>query len=244
MSDWQWHIRCKPGDIARTVLLPGDRNRVRRIAAQMDASHPVAENREYVVYTGATGGVPLSICSTGIGGPAASIALEELANIGGEVFIRVGSAAGRQAHVAVGMPVILTAAHRAEGTSRAYLPAEFPAVADLDVTNALLDAARASGYSFAAGIGTTRDAFYQPDLALAERLNKAGVVAAEMEAATLFIVGTYRRVRVGCIATTDANRWLPDQRTPEERLALFAEGEKRMIAIALRAVQLLAERGI
>ncbi len=141
----QKHIRCVPGDVARSVLVPGDPGRAGRIAALFDESRMVAQNREYVVYTGATGGVPVSVCSTGIGGPSASIALEELVNIGAEVFIRVGSAGGRQNDIAIGTPVVITAAHRGEGTSRAYLPPEFPAVADLDVTNALVEAGRESG---------------------------------------------------------------------------------------------------
>ncbi len=242
MSIGQWHIRCKEGDVARYVLLPGDPGRARRIAERIENARLVAENREYVVYTGNTGVTPISVCSTGIGGPAAAIALEELANIGAQVFIRVGSAAGRQDNVPIGIPVIVTAAYRGEGTSKAYLPPEFPAVADLEVTNALVEAARATGEDFRIGVADTRDAFYMPDLDLAERLRKAGVVAAEMEAATLFVVGAWRRVRVGCIVTTDANRWLPDQPSPEERLALFAEGEKKMIAVALRAIQLLAKQ--
>lgn len=239
----QWHIHCQSGDVARCVLLPGDRGRVARIVAQMDAARLIAENREYLIYTGTTGGAPVSVCSTGMGGPAAAIALEELANIGAEIFIRVGSCAGRQPDVAVGMPVIFTAAHRAEGTSRAYLPPEFPAVADLAVTNALRDAARALGADFRLGIATTRDAFYRVDLDEAEKFSQAGVIAAEMEAATLFIVGAFRRVRVGCLAVPDANRWLAVQPPPAERAQLFAAGEKQMIAIALRAAQLLAERG-
>ena len=137
-----------------------------------------------------------------------------------------------------------TAAHRGEGTSAAYLPPEFPAVADLDITIALRDAATELGADHRLGIGTTRDAFYRVDLDEAERLTRAGVIAAEMEAATLFVVGAFRHVRVGCIAVPDANRWLTAQPAPEERRALFAQGERQMIAIALRAVQLLAERGI
>jgi uridine phosphorylase len=244
MSIGQWHIRCREGDVAHYVLLPGDPGRAKRIAAQLDNARLVAENREYVVYTASTQGTHVTVCSTGIGGPAAAIALEELANIGAQVFIRVGSAAGRQENVPIGIPVIITAAYRGEGTSKAYLPPEFPAVADLDVTNALLEAARASGDEFRLGMADTRDAFYMPDLELAELLRKAGAVAAEMEAATLFVVGAWRRVRVGCIVATDANRWLPEQPSPEERLAMFAQGEKKMITMALNAIRLLAERGI
>jgi uridine phosphorylase len=238
------HIRCVPGDVAHTVLLPGDPGRVRRIANQMDEAHLVAENREYIVYTGLTKGVPVSVCSTGIGGPAASIALEELVKVGAKVFIRVGSAGGRQNHIPIGTPIIITAAYRGEGTSKAYLPAEFPAVADLDVTNALVRAARESREPYEVGIGFTRDAYYVQDQALNQLLKDAGVVAAEQEAALLYVLGSCRHVRVGAVVSTDSNIWLSPQPTQEEKEKLYMLGEKKVIAIALRAVQILAEQGI
>jgi uridine phosphorylase len=112
------------------------------------------------------------------------------------------------------------------------------------VTNALVDAARESKNDFRVGIGFTRDAYYVQDKPLNELLKSAGVVAAEQEAAVLFIIGTVRRVRVGSIVSTDSNIWLPQQPTLAEKQELFREGEKKAIAIALRAVQLLAERGV
>lgn len=242
--DIQKHIRCKPGDVSRCVLLPGDPGRVERIAAQMQEAREIARNREYILVRGKTGGTDVTVCSTGIGGPAASIAIDELVNVGAEVFIRVGSAGGRQDDIAIGTPVILTAAYRGEGTSKAYLPAEFPAVADLDVTNALVDAAREMSQPYRVGIGYTRDAYYMQDKALNELLKKTGVVAAEQEAALLFIAGTWRRVRVGCVVSTDSNIWLPQQPTLAEKEELYRVGERKAIAIALRAVQLLAARGI
>ena len=238
------HIRCVPGDVAPTVLIPGDLGRVRRIADQMDEAHLVAENREYIVYTGHTKGVPVSVCSSGIGGPAASIAMEELVKVGARVFIRIGSAGGRQDDIAIGTPVILTAAYRGEGTSKAYLPAEFPAVADLDVTNALVQAARETGEPYRVGIGFTRDAYYVQDQALNQLLKEVGVVAAEQEAALLYILGSCRHVRVGAIVSTDSNIWLQPQPTQEEKERLFRVGEKKVIAIALRAAQLLAEQAL
>jgi uridine phosphorylase len=242
--DVQKHIRCVPGDIARYVLLPGDPQRVKRIATHMENAEFVAENREFVVYTGTTAGVPLSVCSTGIGGPSASIALEELANVGASVFIRVGSAGGRQKTTPIGTPIVITAAYRGEGTSKAYLPAEFPAVADLDVTNALVAAARELGEDYRAGIAFTRDAYYVQDPALNELLTRHHVEAAEQEASILFITGTHRGVRVGAVVATDSNIWLPQQPTLAEKEALYALGEKKVISIALRAVQLLNAQGI
>jgi uridine phosphorylase len=239
----QKHIRCVPGDVARYVLLPGDPGRVERIAAHMDDAHEVARNREYVVFTGTTNGVPVSVCSTGIGGPSASIALEELARVGADTFIRVGSAGGRQKDTPIGTPVVITAAYRGEGTSKAYLPPEFPAVADLNVTNALVAAAQElEGDAYRAGIAFTRDAYYVQDQQLNELLTRTGVEAAEQEAAILFIVGSCRHVRVGGIVATDSNIWLPTQPTLAEKETLYMQGERRVIAIALRAIQLLAAR--
>jgi uridine phosphorylase len=240
----QKHIRCVPGDVARYVLLPGDPQRAKRIAARMDNARFVAENREFVVYTGTTAGVAVSVCSTGIGGPSASIALEELVNVGASVFIRVGSAGGRQKSTPIGTPIVITAAYRGEGTSKAYLPAEFPAVADLDVTNALVAAAREQGEDYRVGIAFTRDAYYVQDQALNELLTRNRVEAAEQEASILFITGTHRGVRVGAVVATDSNIWLPEQPTLAEKETLYALGEKKVISIALRAVQILDGRGI
>jgi uridine phosphorylase len=240
----QKHIRCVPGDVARYVLLPGDPQRAKRIAARMNNARFVAENREFVVYTGTTAGVGVSVCSTGIGGPSASIALEELANVGASVFIRVGSAGGRQKSTPIGTPIVITAAYRGEGTSKAYLPAEFPAVADLDVTNALVAAAREQGEEYRVGIAFTRDAYYVQDRALNELLTQHHVEAAEQEASILFITGTHRGVRVGAVVATDSNIWLPEQPTLAEKEALYALGEKKVISIALRAVQILDGQGI
>lgn len=235
----QKHIRCAPGDVARCVLLPGDPARARRIGDQLEDARLIADNREYVVITGKTNGIPVSVCSTGIGGSSAAIALEELRNVGAEVFIRVGSAGGRRQDIAIGSLVVMTAAYRGDGVSDEYLPLGFPAVADLDVNNALIQAARDLGYNAYSGIGTTRSAFYVRNAELNEQLRRAGVVAAEMEASTLFVVGTLRRAKVGCVVATDSNIYLEKQPTLAEKEALYMQGEHMTIRTALRAVQLL-----
>ncbi len=235
----QKHIRCVPGDVARSVLLPGDPARAHRIGEQLEQARLIAENREYVVITGVTNGVPVSVCSTGIGGSSAAIALEELRNVGADVFIRVGSAGGRRKDIPIGSLVVMTAAYRGDGVSDEYLPLGFPAVADLDVNNALIQAAKELGYNAYSGIGTTRSAFYVRNSALNEQLQRAGVVAAEMEASTLFIVGSLRRAKVGCIVATDSNIFLDKQPTLAEKEALYLQGEHMTIRTALRAVQLL-----
>jgi uridine phosphorylase len=235
----QKHIRCVPGDVARSVLLPGDPARARRIGEEFDEARLIADNREYVIFTGTTNGVPVSVCSTGIGGSSAAIALEELRNVGAEVFIRVGSAGGRRADIPIGSLVVVTAAYRGDGVSDEYLPPGFPAVADLDVNNALIQAAKDLGYCAFTGIGTTRSAYYARHPELNEQLRRAGVVAAEMEASTLFIVGALRRVKVGCVLATDSNIYLDEQPTLAEKETLYMQGEKMTIRTALRAVQLL-----
>ncbi|MGY4707403.1 nucleoside phosphorylase [Candidatus Bipolaricaulota sp. J31] len=239
-SGIQKHIRAAPGDVAEWVLLPGDPGRARRIAERFDERRLVAENREYVLFTGTYRGIPVSVCSTGIGGPSAAIALEELVRVGGKHFIRVGSCGGRQEHIPIGSLVVVTGAYRGEGTSQAYLPLGFPAVADLDITNGLVRAAESLGYEVFVGLGYTRDAYYVQDQELNRILKEAGVVAADNECSTLFVVGCFRRVRVGAVLATDSNIWLPEQPPLEEKERLFREGEKRAIEVALEAIRILA----
>ncbi|PIE32483.1 purine phosphorylase [candidate division KSB3 bacterium] len=233
------HIRCKQGEIAPYVIIPGDPGRVRRIVEQMDSAELLAENREYVVYTGRYKDVPITVCSSGIGGPAASIAFEELIKLGAKVFIRVGSAGGRQKTTPIGTPIVITAAYRGEGTSRAYLPPEFPAVADLDVTNALVQALKESGTDYQVGLGFTRDAYYVQDQKLNQLLTDCDVKAAEQEAAVLFIVGSVRNVKTGAIVSTDSNIWLEKQPSLAEKEELFLLGEKNAIGAALDATVIL-----
>ena len=135
------HLKIKKGDVGRYVLLPGDPKRVRLIAERLDDAAMIADNREFVTYTGYIDGEKVSVTSTGIGGPSASIAMEELALCGADTFIRVGTCGGIALSVTSGDVVIATGAVRAEGTSREYAPIEFPAVADYFVVTALKNAA-------------------------------------------------------------------------------------------------------
>lgn len=239
----QKHIRCVPGDVGRYVLLPGDPARSRRIAEYFENPRLVAENREYTVFTGTFHGIPVSVCSTGIGGPSASIAIEELIKVGADTFIRVGSAGARQEYLPIGDVVVVTGAYRGEGTSQAYLPVQFPAIADLEVTNALLAAAREQGEKGYHGLSFTRDAYYVQDKELNEKLKAAGVMVSENECATLFVVASARRARCGAIVGTDSNIWLAEQPALEEKDRLFKIAERKEILIALRAIELLASAG-
>jgi uridine phosphorylase len=233
------HIRCGLGDIAPYVIIPGDPGRVKRIVDQMDNAVKLAENREYVTYTGEYKGVKITVCSSGIGGPAASIAFEELIKLGAKVFIRVGSAGGRQPEIPIGTPVVINASYRGEGTSMVYLPAPFPAVASLDVTNALVEAVENQKVDYRVGIGFSRDAYYVQDKALNKELTDAGVMAAEQEASILFIVGSKRGVKTGAIVSTDSNIYLENQPTLAEKEELFFKGERKCIKAALDACVIL-----
>lgn len=234
----QRHVRALPGDVAPYVLIPGDPGRAERIAAAFASAREIARNREYVLFTGTTAaGSPISVCSTGIGGPSASIAVEELANVGASHFIRVGSSGGRQPHVPIGSVVVVTAAYRGEGTSLDYVPLPFPAVADLDVTLALRRAAeQVLGRRAYEGIVYTRDAFYRRDHGLNQQLTDAGVIAAEQECSTVFVVGSMRGLKVGAVLGTDSNIWLAQQPTMAEKEALYRQVEATTIQIAIRAV--------
>lgn len=213
----QYHIGLKAGDIGKYVILPGDPKRCAKIAQYFDDAKLVADNREYVTYTGYVDGEKVSVTSTGIGGPSAAIAMEELVKCGAQTFIRVGTCGGMQLDVKGGDVVIATGAIRAEGTSKEYAPIEFPAVADLEVTNALVQAAKNLGYTSHAGVVQCKDSFYgqhapETKPVSYELLNKweawkrLGCLASEMESAALFIVASCLKVKVGSVFLTVANQ--------------------------------------
>lgn len=241
MSDIQKHLRARTGDVAPYVLIPGDPGRADRIAQSFVDPKLIARNREYVLYTGTTAaGSPISVCSTGIGGPSASIAVEELVRIGATHFIRVGSSGGRQPETPIGSVVVVTSAFRGEGTSLDYIPLGYPAAADLDVTLALRQAAAAYlGKPAIEGVVYTRDAFYRRDNGLNQQLTDAGIVAAEQECSTVFVVGSLLKVKVGAVLGTDSNIYLDPQPTREEKEALYNQVERDTIAIAIDAVDRL-----
>ena len=204
----QYHLQIRPGDVGRYVLLPGDPKRCEKIARHFENAQLVADSREYVTYTGYIDGEKVSVTSTGIGGPSASIAIEELTLCGADTFIRVGTCGGIDLDVKGGDVVVATGAIRMEGTSREYAPIEYPAVADLDVTNALVSACKSMGVNYHAGVVQCKDAFYgqhEPERMPVsyELLNKweawkrMGCKASEMESAALFIAASHLRVRCG-----------------------------------------------
>lgn len=213
----QYHIGVRSGDVGKYVILPGDPKRCEKIAKHFDNAELVADSREFVTYTGYLDGVKVSVTSTGIGGPSASIAMEELVKAGADTFIRVGTCGGMDLDVQSGDVVIATGAIRMEGTSKEYAPIEYPAVADLEVANALVHSAKDLNYRYHAGVVECKDSFYgqhEPEkmpvnYELQNKWNawlRLGCKASEMESAALFIVGSYLRVRVGSVFLVVANQ--------------------------------------
>lgn len=204
----QFHIQCAEGDVGRYVILPGDPGRCESIAALFDDARFVSYNREYKVYTGSLLGEKVSVCSTGIGGPSASIAMVELHEIGADTFIRTGTCGGIQLDVQSGDVVVANGAVRYEHTSLEFAPVEFPAVPDFSLTNALVAAAKNLGYPVHVGVVQCKDSFYgqhSPEampvsyelLQKWEAWKKLGVLASEMESAALFVVASALGCRCG-----------------------------------------------
>ncbi len=210
MSEKMHHIQCEKDEVGEYVFLPGDPKRVEVIASFLENSKLVADSREFVTYTGYLDGVKVSVTSTGIGGPSAAIAMEELIKIGAKTFIRIGTCGGINPQLLVGSSIIATAAIRKEGTSKQYLPIEFPAVANYDVVFALKEAAQKNKQQHYIGVVESKDSYYgQHDpnsMPVKNELSDkweayklGGALASEMEAAALFTVAAVRGVRCGGI---------------------------------------------
>lgn len=249
-SDLQYHINCRPGDVGGYCILPGDPGRCEKIAQYFDEPRLVSYNREYKIYTGKILGEYVSVCSTGIGGPSAAIAMEELAACGTHTFIRIGTCGGISTMVRTGDCVIATGAVRQEGTSREYAPIEFPAVPDADVLFSLVGAAKELGYVYHTGVVQCKDSFYgqhSPDrmpisgelLAKWEAWKRLGVLASEMESAALFTVASALGVRCGSVFHVVWN---------QERAKLGLDGDTteshdtdRAIRVAIGAIRNMIE---
>ncbi len=242
----QYHIMLKPGDVAPYVLLPGDPDRVPKIAKYWDEARHVARHREYNTYTGKYKGVPISATSTGIGGPSTAIAVEELLRIGAHTFIRVGTTGAIQKDIKVGDIIITYASVRLEGTSKQYVIPEYPAAASPEVVLALIEAAETLGVRYHVGITASTDSFYTgqgrpgykgymqswmkniiPDLQAARVLNF------EMESATLFTLANIYGARAGMVTAVIANRVTGEM--------VAGAGEEDAIKVANEAVRILHE---
>ena len=212
-----YHTNTAPGEVGRYVILPGDPKRCIKIAKYFDDPQLIADSREYVTYTGTLLGEKVSVTSTGIGGPSASIAMEELVQCGADTFIRVGTCGGMDLDVQGGDLVIATGAIRMEGTSKEYAPIEFPAVANLDVINALVESAKETKARAHTGIVECTDSFYGQHTPSIKPVSyelenkweawlRLGTLASEMESAALFTVASFLRVRCGSVFLVVANQ--------------------------------------
>ena len=246
-SGKQYHTGVGRGDVGRYVILPGDPKRCSKIAAHFENAKLVADVREFVTYTGTLDGVPVSVTSTGIGGPSASIAIDELSKSGADTFIRVGTCGGMQDDVVGGDIVIANGAIRMEGTSREFAPIEYPAVPDVKVMNALIEASEQLKTSYHVGVVECKDSFFgqhEPEIMPVsyELQNKweawlrMGCMASEMESAALFIAGSFLKVRVGSCFLVVANqerakKGLPNPQAHDTELAIETAVEAIRILI-------------
>ncbi|MFB6078712.1 MAG: nucleoside phosphorylase [Halarchaeum sp.] len=242
-ADVQYHLDVGPDDVADSVLLPGDPDRVPKVTALWDAHEERARHREYRTATGAYEGTPISVTSTGIGSPSAAIAVEELSRLGVDTFLRVGSCGAIQPEMAVGDLVITTGAVRQEGTSDEYVREDYPASADHEVVSALVAAAERLGHDYHVGVTMSADSFYagqgRPGFEgfeaagssdLIDELREANVKNVEMEASSILTLASLYGLRAGAVCTVYANRVTGEFRT---------EGESRAAETASLAVHLL-----
>ncbi|MCL2035328.1 MAG: uridine phosphorylase [Oscillospiraceae bacterium] len=244
-----YHIDFDDSHKAKYVLLPGDPGRVEKIARYLDNPRFYHQNREYTTWLGEISGETVMVMSTGMGGPSTAIAVEELYQTGVKSFIRIGTCGGMATQVLGGDAVIATGAIRMEGTSKEYVPIEFPAVANLDVTNALVSAAKSLGAKWHAGVVQCKDSFYGQHSPgrmpsgndLMEKWNawiKAGCLASEMESATLYIVCQILGARAGCVLNVVWN-----QERERQGLSNPVQHDTALaIKVAVEAVRLLIDQ--
>ncbi|MCL2079314.1 MAG: uridine phosphorylase [Oscillospiraceae bacterium] len=250
MPNAQYHLGFADASGARYAILPGDPGRVQGIAEKLDNPRFHAQNREYTAWMGEAASEPVLVMSTGMGGPSTAIAVEELAQLGVDTFIRVGTCGGMAEKVNAGDLVIATGAIRQEGTSREYIPIEFPAIASIDVTNALIQAAKNTNLSWHAGVVQCKDSFYGqhcPErMPVSYELKnkwqawiKAGCLASEMESAALYIVAQTLCVRAGCILSVVWNQ----ENAAKGLCGKEVHDTSHAIAAAVEAVRILIKSG-
>ncbi|MFW9907987.1 MAG: uridine phosphorylase [Candidatus Thorarchaeota archaeon] len=245
MDRKQYHLEVKRGDVAESVIIPGDPQRVERISSEWDERREVAVHRQFVTHTGKFKGAPISACSTGIGGPGTAIVIEELANVGANTFLRVGSTASLKEEIEIGDLIISTGGVRLDGTSKQYVRPEYPASPSYEVVLALIEAADSLGVKYHLGISASTDSFYlgqsRPgfdgytqsfSVTLIEDMQKANVVNFEMEAATLFTLGNIYGFRTGAVCAVYANR---------VRDEFEVKGEREVIRCGNEAIKILSE---
>jgi len=242
----KYHVGLSRADVGDYVLAPGDPFRTPLIAKHLEGAKEVAFSREYRTFTGTVDGVKVSAMSTGMGGPSVAIGLEELHELGVHTVLRVGTCGALQPGVKMGDLVIALAAVRSEGTSDGYVPREYPAVASLEMVNALVEACEAAKVPHHVGVMRSVDALYsdlvpaqmpRPDLKNElEMWTKAGVVGNDMEASTLFVVSRIRGMRAGTICLC------VDEVGAGEIHHLDPSYMDRMLSTAVDAIRILIKR--
>ena len=238
----EFHIECNPEDIARYVFVSGDHERARKLADQFQDERLVSDTRGYMVYTGTVDGVPMTVSSTGIGGPQVAIGIEELAHLGANTFLRVGSCDALQDDVQVGDIIIPTGVYRGGATALRYLPPAFPATPQWPMLAALVEAAQRLGVAVHVGPSMSVDAFYADrDPGLMAKLKQAGVLAIDMEADTLFAISNFRGWRAGALLACDGTS---TETKPEWGHEAFRKGEQEEIRIALEAMKSIARADV
>jgi uridine phosphorylase len=241
----KYHVGLAKGEVGDYVLVPGDPARTVMIAKFLDGAKEMAFSREYRTFTGSVAGVPVSTMSTGMGGPSVAIGVEELSELGVHTFLRVGTCGAAQPEIKIGDLVIALGSVRSEGTPNGYVPTEYPAVASLDVVNALVDAAKDSGAPYHVGIIRSVDALYSdllpdsmPRPHLRDELemwSRAGVLSNDMETSTLLVVARLRKLRAGTI------NLCVDELGAGEIHHLDPSYMERMLKVAVDAIRRLIE---
>jgi len=245
-SEIQHHIDMKKGDIAPTVLIPGEPQRVEICASLLDEATKVAEKREYVTYTGKKDGAAVSCTSTGLGCPPTAIGVEELIRIGAKNIIRIGTCGVIQPYIKPGEFIIATGAVRGEHTSEEFINMEYPAVADYRIVRALIDACEKLGMPYHLGIVRTHDAYYlESPAALGNYMERLqpwidmGVLALENESSSLFVIAGMQGIRAGSILTCGNPIYMPDADNCDWDTNIV-----KMVKAGIEAAGLLAERGL
>lgn len=214
-----YHVALSEKDVAEIAFLPGDPERVPRIAKYFQDAREVAFHREYRTWGGYLKGKYVICTSTGIGCPSAAIAIEELARLGVKTMIRVGTCGSISEKVDVGSVIIADSAVRLDGTTRQYVMEGYPASATPEVVVALEKAAERLGVNAVTGITASTDSFYvgqgRPGLkgyfpshakGLLNDLREAKVLCFEMESSVLFTLGRLYEIRTGAVFGVVANR--------------------------------------
>jgi uridine phosphorylase len=237
----QYHIQCKKGDIAPIAIVPGDQGRVKRIIKFLENPTKIAENRGLITYKGTYEGIPVSVTSTGMGGPAAGIVYEELINLGAKILIRIGSMAAIQPEINRGDISIPMACVRDDGLTQYYVPQNYPAIADPILYNNLIKEGEKSNIQIHTGINWTHSAFYSRSKDYFLQWTKKGVKTLEMEASALFVIGMLRGVSTAMIGTIYENRFNQTEKNDMDLSVkniddqLIEKGVNASIEIALKA---------